>query len=161
MFKVVVSACLLGAPVRFDARDKLCDHPVLRRWIDEGRVVSACPEMLGGLGTPRPPAELVNDGSRRVFTRDGDDVTREFEAGAAATARIADEEGVRVAILKSNSPSCGSGFIYDGTFTGTRVPGDGVAAAQLRRQGIAVFSEEQLDAADAYLTSLERGSDAR
>lgn len=157
MLKVVVSACLLGAPVRFDARDKFCDHPVLQRWIEEGRVVSACPEMLGGLGTPRPPAEIVNDGSRRVFTNDGVDVTREFEAGAAATAQIAAENAVRVAILKSNSPSCGAGFIYDGTFTSTRVPGDGLAAAALRKQGIAVFTENELEAAEAYLASLEGG----
>ncbi len=155
MYKVVVSACLLGAPVRFDARDKFCDHPVLQRWIEEGRVVSACPEMLGGLGTPRPPAEIVNDGSRRVVTNDGTDVTREFEAGAAATAAIAASNGVRIAILKSNSPSCGTGFIYDGTFSSTRVPGDGIATARLRSMGIGVFTEHELEAAEAYLASLE------
>ncbi len=161
MVKVVVSACLLGSPVRFDARDKFCDHPVLQRWIEEGRVVSACPEMLGGLGTPRPPAEIVNDGSRRVRTNGGVDVTREFEAGAAATAQLASSNAVRVAILKNNSPSCGSGFIYDGTFSSTRVPGDGIAAARLRQQGVAVFSENELEAAEAYLASLEGGTDAR
>jgi len=71
VIKILVSSCLLGAPVRHDARDKKCDHAILQRWIEEGRVVSVCPEMLGGLGTPRPPSEIVNDGSRRVVTRDG------------------------------------------------------------------------------------------
>lgn len=155
MLKVVVSACLLGSPVRFDGRDKYCDHPILRRWIEEGRVVSACPEVLGGLGTPRPPAEIVDDGSRRVFTNDGEEVTREFHAGAAIVASQAVAENVRVAILKSGSPSCGSSFIYDGTFSKTRVAGEGIATAMLRRQGIAVFAEDELEAADAYLASLE------
>src|SRR5205085_11972200 len=86
VIKVVVSACLLGSPVRHDARDKKCDHAVLQRWIEEGRVISVCPEMSGGLGTPRPPAEIVNDGSRRVVTRDGADVTIAFENGARAAA---------------------------------------------------------------------------
>jgi uncharacterized protein YbbK (DUF523 family) len=155
MLKVVVSACLLGSPVRFDGRDKYCAHPILQRWIDEGRVISACPEVLGGLGTPRPPAEIVNDGSRRVITNEGDDVTREFHAGAVATANAAATHNARIAILKSGSPSCGSAFIYDGTFSKTRVAGEGIATAMLRSQGVAVFSEDELDAAEAYLTSLE------
>ena len=153
-----MSACLLGAPVRHDARDKYCDHPVLRRWIEEGRVVSVCPEMLGGLGTPRPAAEIRQvDGVRRVFTNQGRDVTREFEAGARAVAAEGGSSDAKVAILKSGSPSCGSSFVYDGTFTRTRVPGDGVTTALLRRRGIAVFSEDELDAADVYVRMLERG----
>jgi len=155
VIRILVSSCLLGAPVRHDARDKKCDHAVLQRWIEEGRVVSVCPEMLGGLGTPRPPAEIVNDGSRRVMTREGRDVTPAFEAGARAAADEASANGVRIAILKANSPSCGSSFIYDGTFSGTRVEGDGITAALLRRNGIAVFSEEELDAAERYVASLE------
>jgi len=156
MIRILVSACLLGAPVRHDARDKYCDHPVLRRWIDEGRVVSVCPEMLGGLGTPRPPAEITRvDGERRVRTREGRDVTREFEAGARAAAAEGAAHDVRLAILKSGSPSCGSSFVYDGTFTKTRVPGEGVTTALLREQGITVFSEEELDDADAYVREIE------
>ena len=153
MIKVVVSACLLGSPVRYDGRDKKSDHPVLQRWMEEGRVVSVCPEMLGGLGTPRPPSEIVA-GTRRVVTPAGADVTAAFEQGA----RIAFEQagGVRVAILKEGSPSCGSTYVYDGTFTHTRVAGEGVTARYLRERGIAVFSEEQLDAAEAYVAELER-----
>lgn len=156
MIKILVSACLLGAPVRHDARDKKCDHAVLQRWIAEGRVVSVCPEMLGGLGTPRPPAEIVNDGSRRVLTRDGGDVTIAFENGARAAADEGRAHDVRMAILKAGSPSCGSSFIYDGTFSKTPIEGEGITAALLRRNGIAVFSEDQLDAAERYVASLER-----
>ena len=155
VIKILVSSCLLGAPVRHDARDKKCEHAVLDRWIAEGRVVSVCPEMLGGLGTPRPPAEIVNDDSRRVVTRDGADVTRAFETGAQAAANQGRAENVRIAILKAGSPSCGSSFIYDGTFSKTPVKGDGITAALLRSQGIVVFSEEELDAAEQYVASLE------
>jgi uncharacterized protein YbbK (DUF523 family) len=153
MIRVVVSACLLGSPVRYDGGDKKSGHPVLQRWVAEGRVVPACPEMLGGLGTPRPPAEITGD---RVLTNTGRDVTREFAEGARATMEIARTNAVRVAILKEGSPSCGSTFVYDGTFTRTRVDGAaGVATALLRERGIAVFSEEQLDLAERYVEALE------
>lgn len=152
MVKILVSACLLGAPVRPDGSDKRSHHPVLQRWVDEGRVVSLCPEMLGGLGTPRPPAEIV---AKRVVTRDGDDVTAAFEAGANIVAGEARHHGIRVAVLKEGSPSCGSSFIYDGTFSRTRVAGEGVTAALLRERGIAVFSEDEIEAADAFVTTLE------
>lgn len=155
MLKVVVSSCLLGSPVRYNAEHKKSSHPVLERWIDEGRVVSACPEMLGGLGTPRPPAEIVDDGTRRVFTREGRNVTREFNEGARLTSEIASTSDVRIAVLKSFSPSCGTSQIYDGTFSKVVVPGDGIATARLRAQGIAVFTEDEFDAADEYLKSLE------
>jgi uncharacterized protein YbbK (DUF523 family) len=153
LIKVAVSACLLGSPVRYDGRDKKSEHPVLQRWLEEGRLVSICPEMLGGLGTPRPPSEIVS-GTRQVVTPEGRDVTVEFDAGARSAMALA--EGLRVAILKEGSPSCGSSYIYDGTFTRTRVAGEGVTTALLRRHGIAVFSEEQLDAAAEYVASLER-----
>lgn len=111
--------------------------------------------MLGGLGTPRPPSEIVNDGSRRVMTNEGRDVTREFEAGARAVTEQAAEHGVRLAILKAGSPSCGSSFIYDGTFSKSATPGEGITTAALRRMGVRVFSEEEIDAAEAYVRELE------
>jgi uncharacterized protein YbbK (DUF523 family) len=155
VIKVVVSACLLGSPVRYDGRDKKSDHPVIRRWLEEGRVVSVCPEMLGGLPTPRPPSEIVA-GTRKVVTPAGQDVTEAFERGARVAAEQASAHDVRVAILKEGSPSCGSTFVYDGTFTRSRVAGEGVTTGLLRERGVAVFSEEQLDAADAYVMALER-----
>jgi len=151
VIKVVVSSCLLGAPVRYDGRDKKSGHPILQRWLDEGRVVSVCPEMLGGLGTPRPPAEIAGD---RVITREGVDVTAAFETGA----RLAAEQATLVAVLKDGSPSCGSTFVYDGTFSKRPVEGQGVTAALLRARGIAVFSEDQFDAADEYVRRCEARS---
>ena len=153
MIKVVVSACLLGSPVRYDGRDKKSGHPVLQRWLDEGRIVSVCPEMLGGLGTPRPPAESL---AGRVVTPAGKDVTEAFENGARAVVEQTNMHRVRVAILKEGSPSCGSTFVYDGTFTKTRVAGEGITTAALRNLGIVVFSEERLDAAEEYVAALER-----
>ena len=155
MIKVVVSSCLLGSPVRYDGGDKKSNHPVLQRWIDEGRIVSVCPEMLGGLGTPRPPAEIV-PGTTRVITNSGVDVTAEFHAGARAALDAANTNTVRVAVLKEGSPSCGSSYVYDATFTSTRLPGEGITTALLRTRGIAVFSENQLDEAGEYVAALER-----
>ncbi|HEX3580413.1 MAG TPA: DUF523 domain-containing protein [Thermoanaerobaculia bacterium] len=155
MLKILVSSCLLGAAVRHDGRDKKSHHPALQRWMDEGRVVSVCPEMLGGLGTPRPPSEIVNDGSRRVISNEGRDVTREFEAGARAVTEQVSEQQVRVAILKAGSPSCGSSLIYDGTFSKTAIPGEGITTAALRKMGVRVFSEAEIDAAEAYVAELE------
>ena len=156
MIKVLVSSCLLGSPVRYNGAHKKSDHPILERWIAEGRVVSVCPEMLGGLGTPRPPAEIVLvDGQRRVITNEGRDVTDAFARGAELSAREAAAHHVRLAILKSGSPSCGTSFVYDGTFSGARVPGAGVTTALLHERGVRVFSEEELAAADEYLRLLE------
>jgi uncharacterized protein YbbK (DUF523 family) len=159
MTKVVVSACLLGAPVRYNGTGKKTQHPVLQRWIDEGRVVSVCPEVLGGLGTPRPPAEIVYvEGLRRVRANTGRDVTAEFEGGAVDALEQAVRHGATVAILKEGSPSCGSTYVYDGTFTGTRVDGSGVTAALLRARGIRVFSENELDAAAEYVDSIDHSA---
>src|SRR5262249_29081685 len=110
MIRIAVSACLLGSPVRYDGRDKKSEHPILQRWMEEGRIISVCPEMLGGLGTPRLPSEIVA-GTRRVVASDGRDVTGAFDAGARAALEQA--SGVRVAILKEGSPSCGSSYVYD------------------------------------------------
>ena len=156
MVKVLVSACLLGAPVRYNGKDKKSGHPVLERWLREGRVVSACPEVLGGLGTPRALSEIVHiEGLRRVVANTGRDVTTEFERGAALALDQALTNDVRVAVLKEGSPSCGTSWTYDGTFSGTRIGGEGVTSALLRSRGIRVFSEEEFDAADALLAALD------
>ncbi|HWK12240.1 MAG TPA: DUF523 domain-containing protein [Vicinamibacterales bacterium] len=157
MVKVLVSACLLGAPVRYNGQDKKSSHPLLERWIAEGRVVSACPEVLGGLGTPRAPAEVVQiEGLRRVVAKTGRDVTAEFDRGAGIALDQAIANDVRVAVLKEGGPSCGSTWIYDGSFSGARVPGAGVAASLLRSRGILVFSEDEIERADAALAEIER-----
>jgi uncharacterized protein YbbK (DUF523 family) len=114
-----------------------------------GDVLSLCPEVLGGLPTPRPPAEIqggdgddVLEGQARVMNTEGRDITTEFLAGAQKVLRVAHRWGIKVAILKARSPSCGVGQIHDGSFSGRLVKGDGVTAALLKREGIIVRSEE-------------------
>ena len=97
---------------------------------------------MGGLATPRPPAERLGD---RVITREGADVTAQYAAGAQTAVQLARLLGCTQAVLKARSPSCGAGAIYDGTFTGTLVPGDGVTAAALQAAGVTVYTEEELD----------------
>ena len=162
MVYVMVSACLLGEKVRYNGADSLSSHPVLRRWLDEGRVVPFCPELAGGLGVPRPPAEIqgangdaVLDGTARILTNTQVDVTDAFVRGAALAAEAARSRGVRIAILKEGSPSCGSSRIADGSFSGTKVPGHGVTAALLEREGVRVFSEHEIDRAEHYLCGLD------
>ncbi|MFS0825392.1 2-thiouracil desulfurase family protein [Pseudomonas phoenicis] len=156
--KVLVSACLLGRPVRYDGRAS--GYPdLLQRWQAEGRVVPLCPEVAGGLPTPRPAAEIpggqggqVLDGQARVLTEAADDLTAAFLAGAERALALAREHGITLAVLKAGSPSCGNRLTYDGSFSGVKVSGEGVTAALLRREGVRVFSELQLEeAAEALL----------
>ncbi|KIY40238.1 hypothetical protein TZ03_13165 [Pseudomonas sp. 10-1B] len=155
--KVLVSACLLGQPVRYDGRTS--GHPdLLQQWQAEGRVVPLCPEVAGGLPTPRPPAEIpggqggeVLDGSAHVITVTGEDVSAEFLAGARLALELVRRYDIGVAVLKSGSPSCGNRSTYDGTFSGVKVTGEGVTTALLRRAGVQVFSELELDEAQRAL----------
>ncbi len=163
MVKVLVSACLLGEKVRYHGGDASCIHPLLERWLAEGRIVRVCPEVAGGLPVPRPPAELqggtgadVLAGRARLIAISGVDVTDAFVAGARLALERAHAEGVRLAVLKDGSPSCGTTVVHDGSFTGATRRGQGVAAALLVRAGIRVFSEHQLDEAGVYLDRLEQ-----
>jgi len=146
---VLISACLAGRACRFDGSSNQDDQ--VSRLVAEGRAVLVCPEVDGGLGTPRPPAELVGgDGSdvlagrARVVTEQGRDVTGAYLEGARRALEACASSGARVAILKARSPSCGRGSIYDGTFSRRLVAGDGVTAALLREHGIEVLSDEEL-----------------
>lgn len=158
--KVLVSACLLGQPVRYDGRAS--GHPgLLQQWQAEGRVVALCPEVAGGLPTPRPPAEIpggqggaVLDGGAQVLTVTGSDVSAEFLAGAQLALELAQRHGIHVAVLKAGSPSCGNRLTYDGTFSGVKVAGEGVTTALLRRAGVQVFSELELEQAAQALAEL-------
>ena len=162
MERILVSSCLAGRPVRYDGAAKPVAGDLFERWRAEGRLVPFCPEVSGGLPVPRPPAEIVGgdggdvlDGTARILTRTGADVTGEFLRGARLALETAQRSGARLALLKEGSPSCGSHRIYDGTFTGGAAPGTGVTTALLRRSGIRVFSEDDLDAVQALLTDLE------
>ena len=166
MHRILVSACLLGHPVRYNGLDKKTDDDHLRRWVAQGRVVAVCPEVAGGLPVPRPPAEIVGGGggvavltgASRVIARTGADVTAEFVHGADHALAKAEEHGIRVAVLKEGSPSCGSSYSYDGSFSGTRVLAPGVTTARLMAAGIRVFSEHELAAADACLRALDEAA---
>jgi uncharacterized protein YbbK (DUF523 family) len=146
---VLVSACLAGCACRFDGSSNEDDQ--VGRLVAQGRAVLVCPEVDGGLGTPRPRAEIVGgDGSdvlagrARVVTEQGRDVTGAYLEGASRALEASVSSGARVAILKARSPSCGRGAIYDGTFRGSLVAGDGVTAALLRENGIEVLADEEL-----------------
>ena len=163
MEKILVSACLLGEKVRYHGGDAECEHPTLDRWRREGRLVAVCPEVSGGLPTPRPPAEIVApdagaDAARHlaiVRTKTGADVTAAFRAGANTALELVHRHGIHVAVLKDGSPSCGTSFTYDGTFSGARVAAPGVTAAMLAAHGVRLFSELEIDRADEWLRRLE------
>ncbi|MEN8165677.1 MAG: DUF523 domain-containing protein [Acidobacteriota bacterium] len=135
--KIVISLCLLGIDCNYAGGNSLCEKAV--ELFKSGRGVPVCPEQLGGLPTPRIPAEIRGD---RVINRDGEDVTAQFQKGAEEAAQLARLAGCTSALLKSKSPSCGVGRIYDGNFSGTLIDGDGLFAAELKKLGIEVETEE-------------------
>lgn len=139
--RLLVSACLLGCRCRYDGAAK--PQPGLEELARQHTLVPVCPEQLGGLSTPRPPAERQGD---RVVTRDGRDVTAQYRRGAEETLRLCKLLDCQGAILKERSPSCGRGAIYDGTFSGTLTAGDGVTAEVLLAHGIPVYGETALSA---------------
>lgn len=159
--KILVSACLLGNKVRYDANDVPTESELLDQWNSEGKLIPFCPEVAGGLSVPRLPAEIqsddgnaVLDGTAKVFDNQGNDVSENFINGANKALETAQANNVKVAILKEKSPSCGSSFIYDGTFASVRKIGQGVTTALLERNGIKVFSDLEIEKAAEYLKNL-------
>ena len=138
--KYLVSACLLGIPCRYDGQAKPCEAVIALA--KTHTLIPFCPEIYGGLATPRTPAELH---CGRVVTKDGRDVTENYVSGAAIGLSLYRTLGCDGAICKAKSPSCGVGAIYDGTFTGTLLPGDGVTAALLKANGIEVYGESDIE----------------
>ncbi len=163
--RILVSSCLLGHPVRYHGRAAPCESDaaaILERWRTQGLIMPICPEVAGGLPTPRPPAEIAGaaggnavwQNRARVMDDTGADVTEAFLDGARRALALAQRHGIRIAVLKEGSPSCGSTSIYDGAFSGTTIAGEGVAAAWLRQHGIEVFSEHTLAEADERLRAI-------
>ena len=134
---MIVSACLAGFPCRYDGKAKTCAQAV--ELVKMGKAIPICPEQLGGLPTPRPPCEIR---SGRVIDKVGVDRTEEYRRGAEAVLQIAKTFGVTQALLQNRSPSCGTGWIYDGTFSKTLVEGDGITARLLAQNGIQVICIE-------------------
>lgn len=146
MKKILISACLLGENVRYDAaNNNLLSHPVLKDWFEAGRFVGICPEVAGGLPTPRAPAEIQSQFPILITTDKGEDVTPEFLLGAELALEKAQQQQVCCALMKAKSPSCGNNQVYDGSFSGELIPGSGTAAAELIQSGLPVFNENQLE----------------
>jgi uncharacterized protein YbbK (DUF523 family) len=161
--KILISACFLGNPVRYDgtaldvaSKAGLDAQAIIDEWQKEGRLISICPEVAGGLETPRSPAEIqMSESARLVLTEVGDDVTKAFSLGADLAVRLCHQYNVKMAVLTESSPSCGSTNIYSGEFKGLKIPGEGFTTSALRQSGIEVFSQFSLSNAKDYLMKLE------
>ena len=149
--KILVSSCLLGEHVRYDGIIKE-KNELLFRLYQKGIVVSVCPEVSGGLEVPRAASEITD--LNRVINKNGEDVTTDFIHGANKTYALCVKHNVKVAILKSKSPSCSNNLIYDGTFTGTLKQGKGITAALLEQNGILVYDEHQINEA-LYMAGID------
>jgi uncharacterized protein YbbK (DUF523 family) len=159
----IISACLCGVNCKYSGKNNLSERCM--KLFREGKAVLVCPEQLGGLSTPRNPVELNNtaseviEGNGKALNNQGEDVTKQFLNGAYETLKIAKELGVTKAILKEGSPSCGSNYVYDGTFTGNKIKGKGITAQILENEGITVFSDEDLEVNNdklVYLSEFDR-----
>jgi len=157
-----MSACLLGENVRYDGSNSRVVSGILQQWQQQGRMMSTCPEVAGGLPVPRTPAEIDNgnadavlQGKSVILRKDGIDVTGAYLNGAELALALCMKHKIRIAILKEGSPSCGVVCVNDGSFSGHKVEGQGITARLLTRHGISVFSENQISDAAMRLNELE------
>lgn len=152
----------MGFRVRYNGSDKPLCCELLERWQQEQRLVVHCPELAAGLPVPRPPAEIqgvdgndVMQGNATISENTGQDVTAHYQLAARLALQAAQESGCSAALLTDGSPTCGSQFVYDGTFRGVRKAGMGVAASLLAAHGIAVFSDTELEKLAAWIATRE------
>lgn len=150
MKKILVSGCLYGWHVRYDGVDTPCLDERFLKWKEEGRLIPVCPEVFGGLKTPRPDSQRQGN---KVIACTGEDVTEEYIKGAKEALRLAKENDVVCCIMKEDSPSCGSKFIFDGTFTDTKISGVGCAVELLKNAGFKIYDEDEIDEAEKLLNS--------
>ncbi|TKG90377.1 DUF523 domain-containing protein [Puteibacter caeruleilacunae] len=144
MPQIIVSACLAGIKCRYDGNANLIEE--IRELVESGKAIPLCPEVMGGLPTPRKSCEIIKeDNELKIVNTEGEDCTKVFQEGAQKTAAIAKIVGAEYAILKQRSPSCGYGKIYDGTFSGKIIPGKGFTATLLEEQGVKIFTEENFE----------------
>jgi uncharacterized protein YbbK (DUF523 family) len=156
-YKILFSACLLGSPVRYNGTDLQQHHIIIEQWQQQGCLVSLCPEVAGGLNTPRPAAEIqagdgthVLAGDSRILTDSGQDVTAAFISGAHKTLAFAQQHNVIMAVLTERSPSCGSQQVYSGRFDRSKIDGRGVTAELLHQHQIKIFNQHQLVEANQW-----------
>ncbi|XPF92996.1 DUF523 domain-containing protein [Colwellia sp. RE-S-Sl-9] len=145
MEKIFISACFMGENVRYDGGHQSLTHQSIEKWKKENRLISGCPECLGGLPVPREPAEIQQK-DQKIITIQGVDVTDNFHDGALKTLSVCLKNNIKFALLKESSPSCGSNTIYNGEFSNTKIMGQGVTTQLLTKHNITVFSEKTLDA---------------
>jgi uncharacterized protein YbbK (DUF523 family) len=138
--KILISRCLLGCPCRYDGKDNLIDG--IKEKLKDHELVDICPEVDGGMTVPRDPSEIS---AGRVINIKGKDVTSFFEKGAQIALKKANDEDIKLALLKAKSPSCGHGKIYDGTFSKKLIKGNGICADLLEKNGLKIFSEEEFN----------------
>jgi uncharacterized protein YbbK (DUF523 family) len=146
MKTILISACLLGAACRYDGCSKPLKPEIIDTLKTKYHLIPVCPEIMGGLPTPRIPAEISAQG--RAMRKDGQDITVHYQRGAAEALRFANIFQCKSAILKERSPSCGTGKIYDGSFTNTLTDGNGIASELLQKNGILVIGESEIFTAD-------------
>ena len=151
--KVLISACLLGDNVKYSGGNNLTPELVMLLEKYNVDIVKVCPECFAGLPIPRLPSEIKEG---KVYSKDGRDITEEFLDGAEKTYEVAERKQADFVILKERSPSCGSTHIYDGSFSGNIIPGQGITAKRLTEEKIKVFSEENLEEIEKYLVELDK-----
>ena len=140
--KLLISSCLIGENVKYNGKNNKIDLTTLEK---KYTLIPFCPEVEGGLPTPRPPSEIVSQNPLKLLNNKGKDVTKFFITGAKKCLELAKKEGIKKALLKANSPLCSNDQVYDGTFSGKLVLGLGVTAKLLKDEGIEVFSEKELE----------------
>lgn len=140
MEKIIVSACLLGENVKYNGLNNY--NPLILKLKEKYELIPICPEVFGGLSIPRNPSEINGD---KVINNKGIDVTKEFIDGANKALKIALDNNIKIAILKDGSPSCGKNYIYDGTFTGTKVNNLGICAKLFKENNIVIYSEKEIE----------------
>lgn len=148
--KILISRCFLGDNVRYNSKVSTLVHPLIALWQQQQRLISICPEVSGGLSVPREPAEIQKSSSE-VITKSGINVNAQFNLGAQQALILCQLHNIRFALLKESSPSCGSTFIYDGSFTKNKVLGQGVTSQLLAQHNINIFSENQLEKLEKLL----------
>lgn len=141
MQNVLISACLLGVDCKYNGSNNKLDDETINSLKEKFNLIPVCPEIMGGMPTPRNPIEIT-DG--KVFDYDGGEFTKEFEKGSEEVLKLAKLYDTTIAILKENSPSCGSNYIYDGTFNHQKIKGKGIAALKLSKENIKLFTEENV-----------------
>ena len=142
--KLLISSCLLGENVKYDGTNNSLSKDILDKLKEKYELFSFCPEVAGGLPTPRVPCEIISQNRLKIINKNNEDKTLEFVNGANKTLALCKKEGIKIALLKANSPSCSNDFIYDGTFTSTKIESFGVTTKQLKNHNISVYNETEI-----------------